>query len=263
MVAGAIGVGVAYPLDTLKTKMQACGGGSPWETARRVLATDGPSGFYGGVASTMLGQAVIKGVLFFAYDLVMSLLTGGRAPSTPDLLLSAAASGAVASFFVTPIERVKVVMQASAAADFASPLACINTVLQSDGIAGFCFRGLGATLAREVPAYTLYFVAYEGAKAALLSSAPSLPAGLVPLLGGAAAGVASWVPVYPVDVVKTNLQTSTDAGRGESFASCARRLYRTGGLGVFWEGLLPKVLRAVINHATTFYVFELLCDSFG
>ena len=24
-----------------------------------------------------------------------------------------------------------------------------------------------------------------------------------------------------------------------------------------------KVLRAVINHATTFYVFELLCDSFG
>ena len=62
MVAGAIGVGVAYPLDTLKTKMQACGGGSPWETARRVLATDGPSGFYGGVASTMLGQAVIKGV---------------------------------------------------------------------------------------------------------------------------------------------------------------------------------------------------------
>jgi hypothetical protein len=96
-------------------------------------------------------------------------------------------------------------MQASAAADFASPLACINTVLQSDGIAGvyrlctalylpsisppsvpyisplsgFCFRGLGATLAREVPAYTLYFVAYEGAKAALLSSAPSLPAGLV------------------------------------------------------------------------------------
>jgi hypothetical protein len=34
----------------------------------------------------------------------------------------------------------------------------------------------------------------------------------VPLLGGAAAGVASWVPVYPVDVVKTNLQTSTDAG---------------------------------------------------
>ena len=36
----------------------------------------------------------------------------------------------------------------------------------------------------------------------------------------------------------------TSSGRGESFASCARRLYRTGGLGVFWEGLLPKVPRA-------------------
>ena len=30
-------------------------------------------------------------------------------------------------------------------------------------------------------------------------------------------------------------------------------------LGIFWEGIGPKVLRAIVNHATTFYVFDLVC----
>ena len=51
----------------------------------------------------------------------------------------------------------------------------------------------------------------------------------------------------------------TCAGRGESFGACATRLYRAGGVGIFWEGIGPKVLRAIVNHATTFYVFDLVC----
>ena len=78
-------------------------------------------------------------------------------------------------------------------------------------------------------------------------------------ISSSSSGVASWVPVYPIDVVKTNLQSTTCAGRGESFGACATRLYRAGGVGIFWEGIGPKVLRAIVNHATTFYVFDLVC----
>jgi len=51
----------------------------------------------------------------------------------------------------------------------------------------------------------LYFVAYEAVCAAL-APFTSLPPWGVPLLGGAAAGALSWLPVYPADVVKTAMQ---------------------------------------------------------
>ena len=93
--------------------------------------------------------------------------------------------------------------------------------MDEDGVRGLLFRGLGATLAREVPSFGFYFAAYECTKGLILSlllthASPLLGGGggslafLAPLVGGAAAGVAAWVPVYPIDVVKTNLQVFRD-----------------------------------------------------
>ena len=87
-----------------------------------------------------------------------------------------------------------------------------------------------------------------------------VPDALLPLLGGAAAGAASWVPVYPVDVVKTALQAETGpAADGGSALQVARSLYEKGGVAIFWDGLTPKLARAVVNHAATFLVFERVC----
>ena len=61
MVGGAVGVGVAYPLDTLKTKLQAredsgaSSSSSPLALAADIVRDEGFEGFYGGVSSTMAG----------------------------------------------------------------------------------------------------------------------------------------------------------------------------------------------------------------
>jgi hypothetical protein len=52
-VAGAIGVGVAFPLDTLKTKAQVIGGGSMLQTIAKVYRQEGIAGFFGGVKGMM------------------------------------------------------------------------------------------------------------------------------------------------------------------------------------------------------------------
>ena len=120
-------------------------------------------------------------------------------------------------------------MQAARVGEFAGPLACVGAVVRSDGLGGLLFRGLGVTLLREVPSFGLYFLAYEWTKATLLGlAAASWPGvawlpGLVPLIAGAAAGAAAWIPVYPIDVVKTNIQISTDSGRNESALAAAQR----------------------------------------
>jgi solute carrier family 25 carnitine/acylcarnitine transporter 20/29 len=72
--------------------------------------------------------------------------------------------------------------------------------------------------------------------------------------------MASWLPVYPIDVVKTEMQNTLSGMESErpSMTRTAMRLYETQGLGVFWEGLDSKLLRACVNHAVAFYVFDLL-----
>ena len=268
MLGGAIGVGVAYPLDTMKTKLQAretsseAGANeSPLVVALDVVRKEGLVGFYGGVSSTMAGQAVIKGVVFFVYEWAKSLCEStGFAEGSAALLLSACLSGAVGSLFVTPVERIKCVMQASEAYTYDGPLGCARELVRTDGINGLLTRGLGATLLREVPAYGFYFVSYDLVKAALLDGALDVSPQLIPLIGGAVAGAMSWIPVYPIDVVKTNIQVLDGANGDEGFLGTAATLWKTGGLSAFWDGINPKLARAVVNHAVTFYVFEYVCS---
>ena len=44
-----------------------------------------------------------------------------------------------------------------------------------------------------------------------------------------------------------------------SLLGVTRRLWRTGGVMAFWDGIGPKLARAVVNHAVTFLVFDNLC----
>ena len=265
MLAGAIGVGVAYPLDTIKVKVQAAASrsntvqsSSTLSLVQQLVAEDGLSAFYGGVSATMAGQAAIKGVAFFSYETARQALGGDDVIGVGAALLAACLSGGAAAFVSTPVERVKVVMQAADAGEFSSPLQCINQLVAADGLNGALFRGLGATIVREVPSYGLYFGSYELVAAAIQGFGPVW---FAPLVGGAAAGAASWVPVYPIDVVKTAVQVDLDGGKRESFGEATMRLWRAGGMGIFWDGLTPKLLRAVVNHAVTFVVYEELMSA--
>jgi solute carrier family 25 carnitine/acylcarnitine transporter 20/29 len=223
-------VGVAYPFDTIKSRTQAFLDDAPpgskappaWEIAMQVLAEEGPVGFFSGVTSTMVGQAINKGLVFGTFEEAKKFLqvAGGVDVLGPGpLFLAACFSAGPAALLVTPIERIKCVMQADVKHTFGSPLECLAAVVAEDGVGGLMTRGLGVTLLREVPSYGIYFLAYAQTKTALLAalaSPPCLalsaaagisdPAGLAasvaPFVGGAAAGVASWIPVYPADVVK-------------------------------------------------------------
>lgn len=203
----------------------------------------------------MLGQALIKALAFSINTLAMSLLTlyFPQVSQTITLLVAACIAGALTSFAVAPIERVKVMMQASS--NYKNEWDCIQAVLQTEGLKGLFVRGLGPTLAREIPSYGLYFWSYG-----LLTQAFDIGP-LTPMVFGAISGMACWIPVYPIDVVKTLVQNTSGEDEHVSSWSVCRTLYREGGIGAFFDGLTPKLLRAAVNHAVTFTIYDTIMQS--
>ena len=80
--------------------------------------------------------------------------------------------------------------------------------------------------------------------------------GKVALYGGIA-GEALWLASYPFDVVKSKLQSdgfAAGAWRYSGAIDCARKTLAAEGIGGFWKGIGPTLLRAMPVSAGTFAV---------
>ena len=264
-LAGAIGTGAGYPLDTLKTKAQTYAASSSERQRaglagmiKLILEEEGVTGFYTGVWGTMAGQAVIKAIAFWSNSCALNFLSQGRSSaSLVELALAAGFCGFVTSYVVNPIERIKLILQSNVNknTDSDNYWRCFLDILSTDGVGGLMFRGIEATLLREIPGYGFYFFAYQVLKLSPLAEAlgPSWAA----LVCGALAGMISWLPVYPADIIKTNMQAQMGGDRESlSMRQVASEMLRKGGVSAFYDGIGAKLIRAAIAHAVTFSVYD-------
>lgn len=166
-----------------------------------------------------------------------------------------------------PFERVKVLLQIQGQKTLApgekpkySGGADVVRQLYKEGGVRSVFRGSTATLARDGPGSAAYFATYEYIKRKLTPVDPDTgkPSGSLSLpaitCAGAAAGVAMWIPVFPVDTVKSRLQTMEGK---PTVGGIVSGLYKAGGLKAFFPGFGPAIARAVPANAATFLGVEL------
>ncbi|GMH97519.1 hypothetical protein TrVE_jg7905 [Triparma verrucosa] len=257
-LAGSSGVFVSFPFDTLKTLSQVRSSKNLPSLIREVFDEEGIKGFYQGVKGMVVGQAFIKSVAFASNDWALQHTSQLATSNFVSLVCAAMFAGFVTSFLVTPIERVKIILQAKKPGDKGTDEVGVikNMLSQPDGMKNLFTVGLLPTISREVPSYALYFVTYR----LLMDSNVFLPITgptFAPLLAGAMAGIACWVPVYPIDVVKTTMQESSTNQKKSAFFILQTILKEEGVSGLF-DGLTPKVVRAAINHAVTFFVYNYL-----
>jgi solute carrier family 25 carnitine/acylcarnitine transporter 20/29 len=118
------------------------------------------------------------------------------------------------------------------------------------------------TLFREGHGMGMYFLVYEAVVGYKLKkdnlTRAELPA-LWAMLGGAISGPALWVMVYPMDVIKSRLQTDAlDKGKRQyqGTLDCARQIFKQSGWKGFFRGLAPTLARAPISNAATFVTYE-------
>ena len=271
-IAGAIGIGTAYPLDSLKTKSQIYSQSNNTSIdlislTSLVLQREGMSGFYSGVGGVMVGEAFVKAALFGSNSWLLSqLCIPGESASLWQLSLAAAFSGFVSSFVLNPIERIKILMQGNQGL-YLSEIDCAAKVIKNDGIGGLLLRGLDGMMIREIPGCLVYLLTYS---LLMNSFAPIVFGPAASFFSGASAGVCAWIPIYPSDVVKTSMQNILGSDsqncadkREVGFFETALQLQRTFGFGIFYQGVQPKLLRAAVHHSVTFFFFEKITTALG
>ena len=74
------------------------------------------------------------------------------------------------------------------------------------------------------------------------------------------AGAVSWVVVFPIDVVKSNIQVTVDPRHRQSFQAALRQLVGQGW-GAAYRGLGPTLLRSIPTN-TVFLPTFVLCNDF-
>ncbi|KAF9207112.1 Mitochondrial carrier protein ymc2 [Haplosporangium sp. Z 27] len=186
----------------------------------------------------------------------------GAAESVAGSIAGGNASAAVTSAANATAAKAVVESGAQNALFFNGPIDAVRKIYAQHGLRGL-YKGQAITMIREFQGYGAYFAAYEYLvqRAMLLENKQRNELSTVKVVAyGACAGYAMWMTVYPIDVIKSKLQTDgfTAATRQYSSAmDCARQTLAKEGVAGFFKGFAPCILRAAPANAVTFLGFEL------
>lgn len=241
-ISGCAGIIAGHPLDTLKVHVQS-GRGGALECAKSLLKGGTLANVYRGVGAPLGGIAAVNAIVFGAYGNTRRVLPN------PDSIYTHATAGAAAgmlqSFACAPVELVKTRQQLAKPGDGMpnGALSGARHIFQAGGFRAL-FRGQGVTIARDCPAFAIYFGTYEAMTRGELSVTKVF-------ISGGVAGTLSWVCLYPIDVVKSRLQGDV-VGRYTGAWDCFLQSVRTDGWKCMSRGISAVALRAFISNGACF-----------
>ena len=279
-VAGTLSILACHPLDTIRIRLQSGQFSSISQCVKSSLKNEGVLGLYKGLVPPLVGVSLINASLFGTKSLTHTMLddmddksdtepssnaTQQTQPNLKHLMISGAAAGFAWGFLSSPIELLKIRQQLDQrGSNSAKLLPLTRDIVRNSGWLSL-FRGLNATLIREIPSFPAYFVTYEYSKIYLQGLLPqdSAMSDTAAILGaGSLAGISGWVFVYPIDVIKTKIQSEPSLIWKDRL-SCVqmyRRLLKESGRSVFMRGFGATILRAVPTNAVIFGGYELTLE---
>lgn len=238
-VSGAVGASLVYPIDTIKTSMQAQSSSSgasnsvvyknSLDCLQKLLRQGGILRLYSGISAQLAGIAPEKAIKLTVNDLVRNYAKNRQSPANGSgteiplqwQMFAGCCAGAAQVAVTNPLEIVKIRLQmtqkvptvsaASMGASAVKPAGAIQIVSEL-GFFGL-YKGVAACLLRDIPFSCIYFPTYSFLKDSFLkynkknnaSNENSLEFWQLLTAGGLAGCPAAFFTT-PFDVIKTRLQ---------------------------------------------------------
>ncbi|XP_068433053.1 solute carrier family 25 member 47-A isoform X2 [Clinocottus analis] len=219
--AGACGVAVGYPLDTVKVRIQTQRQFTGvWQCIVATFSKEGVHGFFKGMTLPLATISMTSSVVFGTYRNCLQCLSqwrrAGCGPNTkPEVFLSGMAAGVAQMSVMSPGDIVKVRLQCQTASTrggtgltkprYRGPVHCLLSIVKEDGLRGL-YRGALPLMLRDATSFSTYFLTYATIREWLTENGDHRPSWGGVMLAGGASGVVGWTLATPMDVVKARLQ---------------------------------------------------------
>ncbi|KAK6506341.1 hypothetical protein TWF506_011259 [Arthrobotrys conoides] len=226
-IAGSAAIVLGNPIDVVKVRLQT-GITNTRSTAARFETW---TSLFRGAAAPVIGNGALTALLFVGYNRSLEYLESTpyqqiKSPSLTNVWLAGAASGLACFIISAPTEVIKCRAQiypshlhdiatrgTTTTSGIPSPTGNSNApsswkvarqVVATSGVRGLYHGGVITSL-RDSIGYGWYFWAYEATKNALGLESEMATS----LVAGGIAGCVTWASIYPLDVVKTRVQTQS------------------------------------------------------
>lgn len=276
-IAGLIGVTCVFPIDLAKTRLQNQQNGQRMYTSMsdcliKTIRSEGYFGMYRGAAVNLTLVTPEKAIKLAANDFFRYHLSkDGKKLTLLKEMLAGCGAGTCQVIVTTPMEMLKIQLQdagriaaqkklMAAQAQLSSTTSAgaaesvvetrttamqiTRELLRSKGIAGL-YKGLGATLLRDVPFSIVYFPLFANLNK-LGQKNPDVKAPFyVSFLSGCLAGSTAAVAVNPCDVIKTRLQSLKRGVNEDTYSGildCTRKIWQKEGPLAFLKGAYCRAL---------------------
>ncbi|KAB5525241.1 hypothetical protein DKX38_023010 [Salix brachista] len=170
-------------------------------------------------------------------------------------------AGAASRTVTAPLDRIKVILQIQTTCARLAPT--INKILKEEGFLGF-FRGNGLNVVKVAPESAIKFYAYEMLKDVIGDVKGGDKVDIGPggrLLAGGMAGAVAQTAIYPMDLVKTRLQTGVcQGGKAPNLGGLMKDIWVLEGPRAFYRGLVPSLLGIIPYAGIDLAAYETLKD---
>lgn len=242
-----------FPIDTIKTRLQAQGG---------FFKNGAFKGLYKGLGSALIGSAPSAALFFITYDTskryfkkkVPEYVSNETTAYNLAHMISASFGEIAACTVRVPVEVVKQRTQSQQFASSWDAFRYLVTNQSGEGAFKGLYRGWGTTIMREIPFTMIQFPIYENLKSiwARKDNIDRVPPYKGAICGCVAGAIAAAVTT-PLDVLKTRMMLSKER---MSALKMFQTLVKEEGYPVFLSGIGPRTMWISFGGAIFLGVYE-------
>ncbi|KAL8232317.1 hypothetical protein R6Q57_002095 [Mikania cordata] len=171
-------------------------------------------------------------------------------------LIAGGVAGAASRTATAPLDRLKVALQVQTTKASIGP--AIKNIWKEGGILSF-FRGNGLNVVKVAPESAIKFYTYEMLKNIIGGGDKDDIGTSGRLLAGGMAGAVAQTAIYPMDLVKTRLQTYVcEGGKVPSLGKLSKDIWVHEGPRAFYKGIVPSLLGIIPYAGIDLAVYETL-----
>lgn len=272
--AGAISTLLLHPLDLVKVRMQVQGHISIYQGTLKAFSSiyqaNGLSGFYQGLAPNLTGSVISWGAYFLLYESIKEQMNrGGTIVLGPQHhMVAAAEAGLITALLTNPIWVIKTRMclqNPNQPGNYRGLINAFVRIGREEGFRGF-YKGVVPSLF-GVSHGALQFMAYEELKKMFQRDRRTQLDVQEYLFVAATSKAFASFATYPYQVIRSKLQSQkgnvnkTDAVYKGTIDAC-KKIFLNEGLGGFYRGIVPSILRVMPATCITFLVYESISNWF-